>query len=255
VSRPGTAKDRVLEVIVEGLRGKYRCHTAILYGSRARGDAGPASDYDVIGIRRRGKDTRWAAVVAGRYVDAFVYSERTVAKPDESFLRMRDGVVLFEKGRVGTRLLERIRRMDARAVAKPDPAEIAVRRVWARKALDRMRRGDAEAHYRRLTLVTQLVEDWFYFRRRRFRGPKEGLATIAAEDPATFALFRRVLRSPRDDARLRALVRRVTAEPASPPRVRSRRPSRGPGRRTSPTPARGRTAPPRSGRRRRAPRR
>jgi predicted nucleotidyltransferase len=244
-------EDAVLRAIVRTLRTRYRCHTAVLYGSRARGDARPESDYDVVGIRRAGKDTRWAEVLRGRYVDAFVYRERSVARPDESFLRMRDGVVLFEKGRAGSRLLERVRRMDARRVPRPDPALVALQTVWARKMLARARRGDAEARYRRLWLVVALVEDWFFFRRRRFRGPREGLATIASEDPATYALYVRVLHRPADDRALRALVRRIAA--AAP--VRSRRTSRGRGRRTRATRGRGPSRRPRSGRRTRDPRR
>jgi uncharacterized protein len=243
-------RDRVLDLVVEGLRKEYRCHTVILYGSRARGDARRGSDYDVAGIRRGGKDTRWAQVLRGRYVDAFVYAEKSVAKPDESFLRMRDGVVLFEKGRVGTRLLERVRRIDARPVPRPDPAEVAVRTVWMQKTLGRMRAGDAEGDYRRLSLVTGVLEDWFYLRRRRFRGPREGLVALASEDPATHRLYTRVLRRPHDDHGLRALVRRVTATPTSG--VRTRRTSTASDRRRRGKRAPRPSAPPRPARRRRA---
>ena len=39
-----------LNLVVERLRNKYNLHAVILFGSRARGDWGPWSDYDILVI-------------------------------------------------------------------------------------------------------------------------------------------------------------------------------------------------------------
>ena len=44
-----------LASIVEHVMTKHQCHTLILYGSWARGDATATSDYDLLAIRQRGK--------------------------------------------------------------------------------------------------------------------------------------------------------------------------------------------------------
>jgi predicted nucleotidyltransferase len=40
------------------MQALYGCHTVILYGSRARGDATAESDYDVLGVRDSGEAIR-----------------------------------------------------------------------------------------------------------------------------------------------------------------------------------------------------
>jgi hypothetical protein len=84
-----------------------------------------------------------------------------------------------------------------------------MRRVWARKMLARVRRSDAEAHYRRHWLLYQLLEDYFALRGERYRGPKLALAALQLQDPATFAAFERALAPNAPLDALDALVDRV----------------------------------------------
>lgn len=46
--RESSWKDEILSKAVEKLREKYRLHAVILFGSRARGDHKPWSDYDLL---------------------------------------------------------------------------------------------------------------------------------------------------------------------------------------------------------------
>jgi hypothetical protein len=89
-----------------------------------------------------------------------------------------------------------------------------MRRVWARKMLARIRRGDVEAHYRRHWLLYQLLEDCFAHRSQWYRGPKLALVALQHDDPATFAAFERALAPDAPLETLDALVDRV-AGPAS----------------------------------------
>ena len=90
------------------------------------------------------------------------------------------------------------------AKGRPELAEDEqrMRRVWARKTLARIRRGDVEAHYRRHQLLYQLLEDYFALRRAWYRGPKQAFETLRRDAPATFTAFERALAP---DAPLEAL--------------------------------------------------
>lgn len=201
--------DTVLKEIADYLLKKERCHTVILYGSRARGAGTLTSDYDVLGIRKGGSKTRIAKKKNGAYWDVFVYPETDLKKIKEQFLDWRGGRVLFERDRYGTKLLKRIDK-ELQKPFKPAPAfEIAVTKEWAQKQLDRIAAGDVHGLYRRVELQTFAIEHYFQIRRKRYWGPKAGLQWLAENDPATYKLFAKVFRSPADKRALEALVARV----------------------------------------------
>ncbi|MBL7543946.1 MAG: nucleotidyltransferase domain-containing protein [Bdellovibrionaceae bacterium] len=47
-------RDPFLNQLTQELTDKHKCHTVILYGSHARGDATLHSDYDLMGVRKSG---------------------------------------------------------------------------------------------------------------------------------------------------------------------------------------------------------
>jgi hypothetical protein len=81
--------EQPLADIVQILTVDHGCHAVILYGSRARGDFQPTSDWDVAGIRATGATAplRVARAFHGTWLDAFVYAEATftVIDPDCAF--------------------------------------------------------------------------------------------------------------------------------------------------------------------------
>jgi hypothetical protein len=89
--------DPLLEVISEDLRAQHGCHTVILYGSRARGDATATSDYDVLGVKESGDSFRDARLWNGVYLDIFIHPSKrssrwwstTPAKISPAALRSR----------------------------------------------------------------------------------------------------------------------------------------------------------------------
>jgi polymorphic toxin system nucleotidyltransferase-like protein len=200
--------DPILEAVCDELRARHGCHTAILYGSRARGDARPDSDYDVAGFGSTPASFRDARRWRGRWLDVFVYPERHLARPGRELLKLRDGVVLFEKGGAGTRLLRRLDRTFRKGPERLAPDEARARRVWAWKMLDRAAHPDPEAGYRRAWLLTALLEDYFHLRGLWFLGPGRSLAWLRAHDPASHAVFAEALRP---DAELDAVRRLVEA--------------------------------------------
>lgn len=182
-----------LDDLCAELRERHGCHTAVLYGSWARGDAGPDSDCDIAGFGARACVTRDTRSWRGTCLDIFVYPEERLAAADAELLKLRDGRVLFQKEKAATRLLEMVEAFFRAGPASLAPDEAAARRQWAYKMLRRIERGDLEGDYRRAWLLTALLEDYFQLRDRWFAGPKEGLAWLRAHDPRVHAAFSNAL--------------------------------------------------------------
>lgn len=72
-----------LQKVIDLLTKKYKCHTVILYGSRARGDATSASDYDIMGVRKSGKKLRLAKMFNESFLDVFIFSEKDLKIVDD----------------------------------------------------------------------------------------------------------------------------------------------------------------------------
>lgn len=186
--------DLDVDALIADLRRAHGAHTAILYGSIARGDATSGSDIDVAAFADVKKTLRDARRWNGRYLDGFVYpTAKAGEKPDEDMLKLVGGrVLLDERGLAGPLLAA-----CAALGREPPPAlpedELRMIRVWSHKSLERARRGDVEAHYRRHWLCYELLENHYALRGLRYPGAKIALAEMRREDPETFGLFARAL--------------------------------------------------------------
>lgn len=202
--------DVFLEKVVNDLINKYKCHTVILYGSRARGEATPLSDYDLMGVRKNGKKFRLAEKREGKYLDLFIFPEKNLQKIGEEHLYMKDAVVLFQKSNFGNLFLRKLKIASKKPYKAPPPDEIATLRVWAFKMLERIEVGDIEANYRRSWLHEALLSDYFLMRKKRYWGSKQSFAWLKINDLTTYRLFEKVLAKPTNLKLLRKLVERVT---------------------------------------------
>ena len=200
----------ILEQIVDELIEKFKCHTVLLYGSHARGDATSQSDYDVMGVRKRGKKFRLAEKRNGIYIDLVVFPEADLRRVGENHLYLKGAKVLFQKQKFGDRFLRKLG-VALRKPCKPQsPDEIHTRRVWAHKMFERIEQRDVEANYRRSWLQEALLIDYFVLRKMRYWGSKESFAWLKENDRRTYNLFDKSLDSPKDLKALRRLVERVT---------------------------------------------
>lgn len=179
--------------IAQALRERHGCHTAILYGSFAAGDATASSDYDVAGFRAGEGTRRIAGKWRGMYADIFIYPESVLESPTPELLKMRGGVVLCEKDGAGARLLAKLDEMDASGAERLPEDEARAIRQWAWKMLERAGREDAEGNYRRAWLLYALPEDWFLLRGLRYPGPKKALARLRADSPAVYSILEAAL--------------------------------------------------------------
>ena len=216
-------KDPLIEDLVADLVRRHRCHTVVLYGSRARGAAGPESDYDVLAVRRSGPMTRDARVWRGAMIDAFVVGEVTLrATPVADLIKIHDGVVLEDKDGLGRRLLSRVRAAYARGpeALKPDEAEAT--RLWCVKMLKRIEAVAGEpgvSNYRRASILTELLPIYFQLRKRWFLGPRPALRWLAENDPPLSEAFHAALEPDASQAEMERLVRLVVGDwllPAEP---------------------------------------
>ena len=170
----------------------HGCHTVILYGSRARGDATASSDVDLLCVRDEGPSLRDARVVDGLYLDAFVHSEAALATIEPALLRLLGGVVIREHHGFGTRLLAQVEELHQRGPLPIPEDERRALMVWARKMLDRIHgRNDVEADYRRMYLLVRALEDYFGLRNIWYRGEKEAFAWLRQYDAQAYGLFER----------------------------------------------------------------
>ena len=100
--------DSVISVMVDRIVGRFQPSRVVLFGSRARGEAAPGSDVDILVVLNDVKDRRRAAIEIRRSLgDLRVSKDIVVATPDEIERRghvvgtvlhaaLRDGKVVYE---------------------------------------------------------------------------------------------------------------------------------------------------------------
>jgi predicted nucleotidyltransferase len=181
-----------VEGIVLEAMDLHGCHTAILYGSWARGTATAESDIDVLLVRDAGTAMRDARVLNGVYLDAFVYPEAEFDELKPSLLRVLGGRVIREREGFGQALLAKLQQLNDSGPAPMADDERRAVVLWSRKMLDRIAgQNGVEASYRRMQLLTQALEDYFALRRMWFRGPREAFAWLSQFDSKSLGHFER----------------------------------------------------------------
>jgi predicted nucleotidyltransferase len=203
----------LLARISDELLRVHQAHTILLYGSRANGTQGPHSDHDIAAfaaVARIHRDTR---LVDGEYLDVFVYPEAALDAPGEEHLKLRGAVVIAQRADDATRFLAGLEALHQRGPTPLPPDEIAVRRSWAWKMNARLRRGDVEGNFRRVWLLTALLEDYFHLRGLWFEGPKRALLWLGEHDPVAHAAFERALTPGAPATAIEALVTIVAGKP------------------------------------------
>lgn len=195
---------------------KHGVHTLIVYGSRALGTATAESDLDVAGFADVTEILRDARLWNGIYLDAFVYPTNVLTQaPDPDLLKLRGGRVILDERQLAGGLLAALDALDRRGPPPLSEPEARMRRVWARKMLARIGRGDVEAHYRHHWLLYQLLEDYYAVRGEWYRGPKRAFVDLAERAPETFAVFARALAPGAALETLEALIDHLEAPPTN----------------------------------------
>jgi len=188
----------------------HGCHTAILYGSRARGSATDASDVDLACFRDAGAPEREARRVGGIYYDAFVYPVSVALDPEPFLVRIHPGVVLRERDDFGSAFLASLEATYERGPTPLRPEERMVLVLWAHKTLARVRgQATTDSAYRRSELMHDALQDYFALRGKWFRGLREALAELDEADPRAHRTFARAMQPGASDSALAELVATV----------------------------------------------
>lgn len=186
--------DRLLHEVCAALTRDSHAHTILLYGSRADGTANEFSDYDVAAFANVRLTTRDTRIVDGQFLDVFVHPEAVLRSPTKEHLTLRGSRILLQRG---TEAADFLASLDAIFERGPEPLradEIVARRTWARKMSLRMRRGDIEGDFRRVWLLTALLEDYFLMRGMWYQGPKKSFQWLRTADPLTYRAFEEALK-------------------------------------------------------------
>jgi len=202
--------DLILKKIISKMQDQYGCPTVILYGSHARREATETSDYDIIAIREKGETERDCTFLDNVYLDAFIYSEEAILNPDDSFIRMKDGIVLSQKDKIGDQLVERVRDKFSQGPRKLSFSEKTVIITWSEKMLKRAEVGDIEGNYRRHWLLYDLLEAYFQLRDQWYLGPKESLQWLKINQPNIYSLFDTALQPSAPIVSIKKLIENVT---------------------------------------------
>ena len=181
--------DPFLEGICKSLISVHGAHTLLLYGSHADGSAGADSDYDIAAFGSVTTVLRDAREINGIFLDIFVYPEAVLLTPTKEYLRLRGSKILIQRGNEAEDFLNVLEQIFGRGPTPLAVDEIAARKVWVRKMLARIERGDVEGNYRRIGLLAALLEDYFHYRARWYLGPKKSLQWLKEFDPVTHHAF------------------------------------------------------------------
>lgn len=203
--------DPVLCDIISELQTLHLCHTIIFYGSRARGDFKPTSDYDVAGITSIG-EKKWIARFDDKHQifhDIFIFPEKELATPNETHLQMSDGIVIIDHNDFGKSFLEAIRKIGNEPLPITDE-EIQARKIWYQKMLARAEVSDLEGKYRHIWSIFTILEDYFVFKKMRYHGPKKAFQYLATHDLSTLNLFEQALSNANDIKFLKQLIGKIT---------------------------------------------
>lgn len=187
--------DTKLNLISERLSNMHNCHTIILYGSHATGDATASSDFDVCGFREGGEEIRDCEVLDGIVLDAWIYPEEKAKRDFKNFLHVRGGKVLKQKDTLASNLLSQV---DSTYNEGPKPLEAwerTARITWLNKTLARAKRGDIEGNYRLHSLLVESLQYYFELRGMWYQGSKKSFQWIAENDANSFELYQKALSS------------------------------------------------------------
>lgn len=204
--------------VIDEVIARYEPRAVILYGSRARGDHGPTSDWDVLVVVPGVADGKDVRDTAWGWLDARIVGVAELADPEKR-LHLREGRVLLDPEGIAADLLARTQAAWASPPKPISDDERAARIGWLIRTVERAAVDDVIGRYRRAWLLTDALEWSWTLQGRRYPGPKQAFAEMRAHDPAAYAIWDAALAPGAEIAAVRALVDRIAALNGSSPPI------------------------------------
>ncbi len=185
--------ESIIKFCCHELKSNHQCHTVILYGSFARGDAGPFSDFDLVGFSAQASSKmRDARIYADRFLDLFIFPPSEYEHTSSSHLYMRNGKVLYDEFGKGSEFLKSLEKIYNLGPEKLPDDEKQARRVWVQKMIARAKVDDLEGRFRLTMLKSSILEDYFLLRDQWYLGSKESFSWLRKNDPKLFHDFEKI---------------------------------------------------------------
>jgi hypothetical protein len=183
--------DDLLSRVVIDLQEKYKPHTIILYGSRAREDFTPSSDI-VVCFVNGATPIQDAREFEGFYLDAWVYGSDAMSASTDELLRVADGYCLYDCEGHGEAFLKQLQQRIEQGPKLLSSSERQHTKQWVDKMLERAKSSDVESLYRRYWLAVDLLQIYFDLRGQWYWGPKKSLIWLREHDSIGYHLFSQV---------------------------------------------------------------
>lgn len=183
--------DDLLSRLIIDLQEKYKPHTIILYGSRARKDCTPSSDIDVVCFVDGATPIQDAREFEGLYLDAWVYGSDAMSASSDELLRIADGYCLYDSQGHGEAFLKQLQQRIEQGPKPLSSSERQHTKQWVDKMLERAKSSDVESLYRRYWLAIDLLQIYFELRGQWYFGPKKSLIWLREHDSTGHHLFHR----------------------------------------------------------------
>lgn len=174
--------------IIKEINKEVKCHTFILYGSRADNTSNLDSDIDILCIKDKGESYQYSKVINGYFVDAWVNNIYDLSNTPD-FLKILGGKVLIEKNDIGKKILDEVKNMYENTSTGFSQLEINNLKLWSDKMINRAKKADIEGNYRKTWLANDLLEIYFNVRNIWYLGSKKSFVWLKTNDPFTYDLF------------------------------------------------------------------
>lgn len=175
----------------------YKCHTMILYGSRATNKYNQYSDYDILALSDSITElTRDNRIIKSIFLDAWIYPSNMILNPDKNLVRIRNGKIICEQNGLGTTVLNLANKLFLGGPDKINKWEKIAKKNWAIRMLKRIEHHDVEGYFRLHWLLYELLENYFQVRDLWYLGPKKSFDWLASNDRNVFIQFSKTLKTP-----------------------------------------------------------
>lgn len=139
----------------------------------------------------------------------YIYPEAVIKDIDLTLIRIKDGIVIYQKKQLGDQLLKKVGKIFKKGPPKIARTEKKIIIPWAHKMLNRAKEKDMEGDFRRHWLLYDLLIAYFQLRDLWYLGPKESFQWLKENDLAAYKAFQRALKPQANFSDIKKLINKI----------------------------------------------